>query len=182
VSHSTKKSTSASVVVLAERAHEIIDITELEPNDGTFIGKRINRDGSITQYPRITWWKQRVARVAASVSHLFAYLREARERNICLIRGAPANLDRHPTRRQKAGVVGGRDRRDHGFLDEPTKLTPSERSAPSSGTSAGRGPRPRSCGSSRQRTGLSLTSVGVGPEKSVTAGCACGSCSSPNVR
>jgi hypothetical protein len=111
-----------SVIQLAERAHEVIDITELEPYDGSFIGKRINRDGSLTEYPNVAWWKQSVARVPASVSHLFAYLREARTRNICLIRGAPANVERRKTRRQKAGLFGSKNRGDHGFLDEPTKL------------------------------------------------------------
>ena len=122
MSHTTKKDASASVVVLAERVGEVIEVTELEPFDGTFIGKQVNRNGSITQYPTVTWWKQRVARVPASVSHVFAYLREARTRNVCLIRGAPANVERQRTRRRKAGVVGKQDRRDHGFLDEPTKL------------------------------------------------------------
>jgi hypothetical protein len=122
VSGSPALSTPGKVIALAERAHEIISITELEPNNGVFIGKHINRDGRITQYPTVTWWRQRVARVPASIPHVFAYLREARERNVCLIRGAPANVERQPTRRQKAGVVGGRDRRDHGFVDEPTKL------------------------------------------------------------
>ena len=42
---------TTKVIALAERAQEIIEITELEPSDGTFIGKHINRDGSITQYP-----------------------------------------------------------------------------------------------------------------------------------
>ena len=113
---------TTKVIALAERAQEIIEITELEPSDGTFIGKHINRDGSITQYPRVTWWRQSVARVPATIPHLFAYLREARKRNICLIRGAPANPERQPTRRRKAGMVGKSDRRDHGFIDEPTRL------------------------------------------------------------
>ena len=65
-----------------------------------------------------------MARVPATIPHLFAYLREARKRNICLIRGAPANLERQPTRRQKAGIYGAEDRGDHGFVDEPTRLFP----------------------------------------------------------
>ena len=60
--------------------------------------------------------------VPATIPHLFEYLHEARTRNICLIRGAPANPDRQPTRRLKVGVAGGNDRRDHGFVDEPTRL------------------------------------------------------------
>ena len=39
-----------------------------------------------------------------------------------MIRGAPANLERQWTRRQGAGVVNGKDRGDHGFIDTPTKL------------------------------------------------------------
>ena len=74
-----KKPTSASVVQLSERAHEIIEVTELEPDDGTtLVGKRVNGNGSLTEYPSVTWWRQSVARVPASISHVFAYLREAR--------------------------------------------------------------------------------------------------------
>jgi hypothetical protein len=108
------------VIHLAERAQEVLEITELEPKNRTFIGKRINSDGSITQYPRVTWWRQRVVRVPATIAHLFAYLREARKRNVCLIRGAPANPERQPTRRLKAGGERG----DHGFIDAPTRLFP----------------------------------------------------------
>src|SRR5207249_954082 len=116
-------SATSKVIALAERAQEVIEITELEPSNGTFIGKHINPDGSVTQYPQnILYWRQRVARVPATPSHLFAYFREARERNICVIRGAPANLERQLTRKRKAGVVGSTDRGDHGFVDEPTKL------------------------------------------------------------
>jgi hypothetical protein len=111
------------IIPLAERAQEVIAITELEPNNGLlFIGKCINPDGSITDYPRnITWWRQRVARVPATIPHLFAYLREARKQNICLIRDAPAKAERQPTRRWIAGVAG---RGDHGFVDEPSRLLP----------------------------------------------------------
>jgi hypothetical protein len=111
------------VILLAERAKEVIAITELKPNNGKFIGKQIShRDGSITSYPNVKWWRQTVAQVPATIPHLFAYLREARRRNICLIRGAPANLERQPTQRQRAGLYGSEDRADHGFLDEPTRL------------------------------------------------------------
>jgi hypothetical protein len=110
------------VIELATRAQEIIEITELEPYYRQFPGKSINPDGSITPYPDVRRWRQSVACVPATVPHLFVYLREARKRNICLIRGAPANPDRQPTRRQKAGVHGKEDRGDHGFLDEPTEL------------------------------------------------------------
>jgi hypothetical protein len=107
----------------AERESETISITELEPHDGTFIGKSIKPDGSVSQYPtNVKWWKQSVAVIPATIPALFAYLCEARKRNICLIRGAPANLKRQRTRRQKAGLYGSRDRGNHGFNDEPTKL------------------------------------------------------------
>ena len=110
------------VIQLAERAQEVLEITELEPYDGVFIGKHINPDGSLTQYPKVFLWRQRVERVPATIPHLFAQLCAARERNVCLIRGAPANPDRQPTRRQKAGLVGDKNRGDHGFLDTPTRL------------------------------------------------------------
>ena len=113
----------SNVVALADRAHDVIEITELEPYDGTFIGKQIEPNGHITGYPeRLKYWKQRVAPIPATSSHLFAYLREARERNICLIRGAPANVERQKTRKIKAGLYGGEDRGDHGFVDMPTRL------------------------------------------------------------
>ena len=111
------------VIHLAERAQEVIEITELEPNDGTYIGKRINLDGSITPYPRfLKYWRQSVKCVPANIPQLFIYQREARTRNIALIPGAPANLERQPTLRQKAGVFEGNDRGDHGFVDKPTRL------------------------------------------------------------
>ena len=112
----------STIIRLADHARESINITELTPADGKFIGKHIERGGKITQYPTVAWWRQRLTQVPATIPQLFAYLREARTRNICLIRGAPANLERQTTRRQKAGIVGGRDRGDHGFNDEPTKL------------------------------------------------------------
>ena len=101
-----------------------IAVTELEPANGAFIGKSINHDGSITQYPTVTLWRQGVARVPCTTATLFEYLREARTRNICLIRGAPANVSRAKTRRQKAYQPDryGKDRGDHGFTDEPTRL------------------------------------------------------------
>ena len=114
---------SKKVVQLAELAAETIAITELEPNYGQFAGKQIKPNGQLQEYPDVRWWKQSVTIVPATVSHLFAYFRSARERNICLIRGAPANLERQPTLRQLAHQTKrGKDRGDHGFLDEPTKL------------------------------------------------------------
>ncbi len=82
-------------------AVEVIEITELSPYDDTFIGKRIKADNSIVPYPKVTYWRQHVARCPATVVALFDYLREARTRNICLIRGAPAN-------RRGSGHGGGK--------------------------------------------------------------------------
>jgi hypothetical protein len=112
----------AEVIPLAERAPEVLKITELEPYDGTFVGKVINRDNTVTQYLDITYWRQRVVVVQADIPHLFAYFDRARRRNNCIIRGAPTNLDRQPTLRQLAGIYGREDRGDHGFDDIPTKL------------------------------------------------------------
>ena len=138
-----------------------------------------------------TWWRQSVAHVPATIPHLFAYLREARKRNICLIRGAPANLERQPTRRQKAGVVGRATGAITAFSTyqpgcSPSTLTamqinwradPEERDpGPSSRGSASHGPRRRSCGCSRQRTGLSrfdpkpARSANAGPATSLRPG------------
>lgn len=111
------------VVSLAEVAGEVIAVTELEPAEGQFIGKKIERDGRVVEYPKVTWWYQSVTLVPAKLSHLFAYLRAARQRNICLIRGTPADPERtRSVRRQRAGIVNGRDRGTHGFDDEPTRL------------------------------------------------------------
>ena len=45
--------------VIELEAVEVIEITELSPYDNTFIGKRIERDGSITPYPKsVMWWRQ----------------------------------------------------------------------------------------------------------------------------
>ena len=64
-------------------------ITELEPQYGQFIGKQIEPNGNVVEYTKeLKWWWQTIATVPATVPHLFAYLRAARERNICLIRGA----------------------------------------------------------------------------------------------
>ena len=119
---------SGKVVHLAERAPETLDITELEPRPDPnghpiFIGKKIAHSNKIISYPtNVTWYGQAVATIPATIPALFAYLREARTRNICLIRGTPANLERQWTRRQNAGLFDGKDRGDHGFTDEPTKL------------------------------------------------------------
>ena len=102
----TPKRPSARVIKLAERANEILEITELEPEPRKtgvpiFIGKSIDHDGNITSYPkRVVWWRQSVARIPATPAALFAYLRGARKRNICLLRGKPANVERQPTKRQ----------------------------------------------------------------------------------
>jgi hypothetical protein len=107
------------IIHLAERAQEVLEITELEPRYKTFVGKRINLDGTIEQRPLATEWRQRVVRVPATIRQLHIYVCEARQRNIILIRGAPANLNNKYTRRWKAGVG---DRGDHGFYDRPTEL------------------------------------------------------------
>ena len=112
-----------NIVQLAEWAGETIAVTELEPQYGQFIGKQIEPNGEVVEYPKVKWWWQTMATVPATVSHLFAYLRAARERNICLIRGSPADLERQPTLRQLAyEIKHGKDRGDHGFIDVPTKL------------------------------------------------------------
>ena len=101
---------SNTVIHLADRAAETVEITQLEPSNGMFIGKRINPDNSIAQDPKVLLWRWYVARVPATIAHLFAYLRTARQRNICLIRGAPGDLERS-ARRLKVN-----------FLDLPTYL------------------------------------------------------------
>jgi hypothetical protein len=115
-----RREATATVIPLTQ---ETLSVTELTPDGGVFIGKSIQRDGSITQYPKVTWWRQQVAQVQATVFGVHEYLREARMRNVCLIRGAPANIERQPTRRQRAHEVHhGKDRGDHGFIDEPARL------------------------------------------------------------
>jgi hypothetical protein len=110
------------VVRLAERAQEVLEITELEPRYNTFVGKRINLDGTIEQRPLATEWRQRVVRVAAETRQLHIYLREAREQNIILIPGAPANLQRLVTRKWIATDERSDEHGPHGFLDEPTHV------------------------------------------------------------
>src|SRR6516164_7145008 len=99
------------IIHLAERAQEVLEITELEPGSARFFaGKYINPDGTMTTYSvaggrsgmHVKYWRQRVARAPATVPHLFAFMREARRRNIILIRGASVNPDKQPTRRRKA--------------------------------------------------------------------------------
>jgi hypothetical protein len=100
---------SDKVISLAERAQEVIAITELKPSSGQFIGKQIShRDGSITSYPNVRWWGQHVAHVPATIPHLFAYLREARKRNICLIRGAPRQFGTAADATAEGGPVRSR--------------------------------------------------------------------------
>src|SRR5262245_26654368 len=110
------------VIHLAERAQEILEITELTPRYNTFVGKRINLDGTIEQRPLATWWHQRVARVPATIAQFHLYLCEARKRNIILIPGAPANLERLVTRKWKANDERSDEHGAHGFLDEPTHV------------------------------------------------------------
>ena len=74
-----------SVIQLADYAGESIAITELEPHHGQFIGKKINLDGSISEYPMVAWWRRSSARWCRprSRGRAAAYLRAARTRNIC---------------------------------------------------------------------------------------------------
>jgi hypothetical protein len=101
-----------------------IAVTELQPYDGKFIGKIIKQDGSVVPYPKtVAYWRQNVTLILPTIPSVFEYLCEARTRNICLIRGAPANIERKKTRRQKAHVIHrNKDRGDHGFDDEPSRL------------------------------------------------------------
>jgi hypothetical protein len=111
------------VVQLAEWAGESIAVTEVSPYYGQFIGKQIAQSGKIIEYPDVKWWRQRVELVPATIPHVFVYLRAAMQRNVCLIRGTPANLERERTLKQIAYRSDrGKDRNDHGFVDEPTRL------------------------------------------------------------
>ena len=101
------------------KASEILDITELSPDKGEFPGKQIDRNNFIEPYPDVTWWRQNVAYVPATIAALYDYLRDARTRKIILIRGSPANPERQPTRRWKAHQE---DRGDHGFDEAPSRL------------------------------------------------------------
>ena len=99
---------------------EILEITELEPSSKKFAGKRILHNNDILPFSGEALWHQQVARIPATPRALLDYLSEARQRNVILIRDAPANPGRQPTRRQKAGGERG----DHGFHDTPTRLFP----------------------------------------------------------
>jgi hypothetical protein len=101
----------------------ILKITELTPTGGGYVGKTILQDGEIKQYDGGAWWHQAVAEVPANIPDLYAYIKDARTRNIILIRGAPANIARKRTRRQIAFIAErGSNRGDHGFVDQPTRL------------------------------------------------------------
>jgi hypothetical protein len=110
------------------RSGETVTITELEPEPkngfAIHIGKLICEDNSISDYPKVTWWRQSVSEIPCTVHDLYLYLCAARRRNICLIRGAPANLARKRTRRWKAHELDrdGKPRGDHGFEDIATQL------------------------------------------------------------
>ena len=54
----------------------------------------------------MTWWRQSVARVPATIPHLFAYLREARKRNICLDPRRSCQPGTAADAAAKAGMVG----------------------------------------------------------------------------
>lgn len=81
---------SHKVVALADRAEEVITITELKPISEVFVGKQIARDGRIEKYPDIKQWWQSRTLVPATTRHLFAYLCSARETNVCIIAKLPS--------------------------------------------------------------------------------------------
>jgi hypothetical protein len=167
-----------------------VTLTELQPRpdaDGTYysICKVIQRDGSIRDYPTITWWLQRQIELPATIPDLHAYLVEARQRNVCLIRGLSTDPARAVTRRWKAeGVHNGRPR-DHGFIDVPTKFFPLDidgfpiawRDDPGQAVRAAvaelvsHGRRRASCGSFQRRMDWSATRTSAGPAESSTASC-----------
>ena len=92
--------------------HEFLEITELSPVEHRYAGKRIELDNHITSYPRdVKEWHQAAARIPLGIVPLYHYLCEARRRNIILVRGAPSDLSRQPTRRLKEL-----------FEDEPSRL------------------------------------------------------------
>jgi hypothetical protein len=99
---------------------DILKITELQPwGPELFAGKTIRADGTISPYDNIKRWRQRVVEVPAEIPALCEYIRQAREQNTIIIRGAPANVTRQPTFRQIAYTVDkGKDRGDHGFVPQ----------------------------------------------------------------
>ena len=101
----------------ARQMTDILKITELRPwARDKFAGKTIRAEGTISQYDKIKRWRQRVVNVPAEIPALCEYLRQAREQNVIIIRGAPANVTRQPTLRQDAyRVEQGKDRGDHRF-------------------------------------------------------------------
>jgi hypothetical protein len=113
-----------AIVIPFLSRHPPLNITELEPVGGRFVGKTVTPDGTIKQYSSGAWFRQRVASIPATIPALFKYLHsDARQRNVFLIRGAPANAERRRTRRQIAHIIhDGVDRGDHGFTDQPTAL------------------------------------------------------------
>jgi hypothetical protein len=115
---------AAAIILPFCSPHPPLNIAELEPVGGQFVGKTVMLDGTIKQYSSGARFRQRVASIPATIPSLFRYLRDdARKRNIFLIRGAPANLERRRTKRQIAHIVhDGVDRGDHGFIDTPTAL------------------------------------------------------------
>src|SRR6186713_253539 len=64
------------IAAIIELPHQILGITELSPYDGTFVGKRIRRDGSIAPYPMVTHWRQNVVRIPATIPALFDFLQQ----------------------------------------------------------------------------------------------------------
>ena len=91
---------------------EDIAITEFSPFDeNALIGKCIESCNHILPYPKVMWWTQAVAKIPATMVALEGYFREARKRNICIIRGAPIDPSLAKTLRRKTH-----------FDDEPSRL------------------------------------------------------------
>ena len=70
------------------------------------------------------WWLQKQVEVPATIPDVHNYLVEARQRNVCLIRGLSTDPTRVETRRWKADGMHNGCPRDHGFIDVPTKFFP----------------------------------------------------------
>jgi hypothetical protein len=90
---------------------EMLEITELSPVEHKYAGKRIEIDNAITPYPQVKEWRQSVSLVLPRILALYDYLREARKRNIVLIRGTPIDPSQSVTLRRKEF-----------FSDEPSRL------------------------------------------------------------
>jgi hypothetical protein len=140
------------VAAILELPHEMLAITELSPCDGTFVGKRIQLDGSIAPYPMVTYWRQTVVRIPATIPALADYLEQARKRNICLIRGAPARLGAGENTASESRWRS-RQPRLHRRADQTAFLRHRWRGRQLAGRSRSRGPENR--GAVRRAVGIS---------------------------